>query len=90
MTGNDAKAVDEKNVCAEIGNAIGHVHIEAGDNAHDGNQGGNGENHTQEREEAAKLVSTKGAQGQFQGFAEGNESRSETPGAVFGHHGAPR
>src|SRR5208337_2487475 len=90
LTGNDAEAVNEKDVRAEIGNAIGHIHVEAGNYAHDGNEGGNCENHTQEREEAAELVGTEGAQGQFQSFAEGNESRPETPGAGLGHHGTPR
>src|SRR5208282_3373875 len=44
FTGNDAEAVNEENVGAKIGDAIGHVQIEAVDDAHDEDEGGNSEN----------------------------------------------
>ncbi len=45
FAGDDAEAVNQKNVGTEIGDAIGDVEVKARDDAHDDNQGGNGENY---------------------------------------------
>jgi hypothetical protein len=35
--------VNDEDVGAEVGDSVGDVHIEAGDDAHNGNEGSNGE-----------------------------------------------
>ena len=43
LAGDDAEAVNDEDVGAEVGDSVGDVHIEAGDDAHNGNEGSNGE-----------------------------------------------
>ena len=53
---DDAEAVDDQDVGAEICNFIGDVEIQTGDDAHYGNQRGHGQNHTEQGQKTAKLM----------------------------------
>ena len=46
--GDDAEAVDEENIGSEIRDAFGDVHVQAGDHAHDEDEGGDGEDDAEE------------------------------------------
>src|SRR5208283_231699 len=81
FTCDDAEAVDNKNVGSEIGDAVGDVHVEAGDDAHDGDESGNGENASEKGQEAAEFVGAEGAESKFKGFAEGDPGGAGALGA---------
>src|SRR4029077_2534302 len=78
FAGDDAEAVDQENVGTKIGDAIGDVEVEARDHAHDNDQGEDGENHAEEREEAAELVGSQGVQGELDGFRGGDPGSAES------------
>src|SRR5437016_11827985 len=50
--GDDAKAVDDENVGAQVRHAIGHIQVQAGDRAHDHRS----EEHTSELQSLTNLV----------------------------------
>ena len=49
--GDDAEAVDDEDVGAEVGDALGDVEVEAGDYAHDKDERGDGEDDAEKGEE---------------------------------------
>src|SRR6266849_7945364 len=57
LTGDDAEAIHNEHVCAEVGYAVGNVKVHPGDHAHHRHKGGYGQNYAQQGEEAAQLVS---------------------------------
>ena len=81
FTGDDPEAVNDENVGAEIGDAIGDVHVEAGDDAHDGDESGNGENDAEQGQEAAEFVSAQGVESEFKSFTKGDPGGAEALGA---------
>src|SRR6201988_2817818 len=86
-TGDDAEAVDDEDIGAEVGDAIGDVQIETGNDAHDRNEGGDGENDAEESKEAAELVSAESVESKTHGFGEGNPATADSvsPGGRHGH-----
>src|SRR6516225_5012227 len=74
LTGDNAETVDDEDIGAEIGDAVGDIEVEAGDDAHDHDQGGDGKNDAQEGEEAAEFVSAESVEGELKGFAKRDPS----------------
>src|SRR4029077_9488870 len=55
LTGDDAEAIYNEHVCAEVGYAVGNVKVHPGDHAHHRHKGGYGQNYAQQGEKAAQL-----------------------------------
>src|SRR6185437_7099496 len=66
------EAVEDKGVCAEIGDFGGHVEIQAVEDGHDGDERRNGKNYTEKSEEGAQLVRTKRVERQTQRLFQGD------------------
>ena len=60
--GDDAEAIHDEDVGAEVSNAVGDVEVKTGDHAHDRDESGDGENDAEESEETAELVSAEGVE----------------------------
>src|SRR5208282_5553570 len=66
--GEDGEASDEKAVGAEIGDAIGDVAVDTGDEGNDEDEGGNGDDDAEEHEEGTELVGANGLERHTDGF----------------------
>ena len=60
--GDDAEAIHDEDVGAEVSNAVGDVEVKTGDHAHNRDKSGDSENDAEEREETAELVSAEGVE----------------------------
>src|SRR5205823_1580910 len=81
LTGDDPEAVQNENVCAEIGNTVGDVEIQSGDHAHDRDQSRYGQNDSEQSQEAPQLMGAKGVKREAQRLRHGDQTAAET--AVF-------
>src|SRR5690348_17257074 len=59
FTGDNPEAVQNEDVCAEIGDAIGDVEIQPSDHAHDRDQSRYGQNDSEQSQEAPQLMGTQ-------------------------------
>ena len=68
-------AGDAVAISAHIGDVLGDVDIHAGDDRHDGDEGGGGKNNPEQRQEAAQLAAAQGPESARHGFPERCMSR---------------
>ena len=83
--GDDAEAVDEEDIGAEVSNAVGDIKVKAGDNAHDRDKSGDSKNDAKERQETAELVSAEGVESETHGFGESNPATANAAGLEQRH-----
>src|ERR1700730_13157733 len=81
LTGDDAEAVDQIDVCPKIGHAVGDIEVQSRDDAHYCYQGGYGQDYTQESQETAQFVGAQGVQRQPKGLDDGNGGRGDAAAA---------
>src|SRR6516162_6717088 len=68
--GDDREAGEEEDVGTHVGNAVGDVLVDAGDEGYDDDEGGYGEDDTEKHQKGTHFVGAKGLDGNTDGFAE--------------------
>src|SRR6266436_126331 len=77
LTGDDAEAIHDKDVGAQVGNAVGNVKVHPRDNAHHRHKGGYGQNYAKQGEKAAQLMRAQGVQRQAHGLQHGHGTAAQ-------------
>src|SRR5271170_5494931 len=62
LVGDYADAVDHESVGAQVGYFVRHINIEAVEHGDDGDESGDGEDHTQQGQESSQLMRAQGIQ----------------------------
>src|SRR5256886_6596275 len=70
--GDDGKTREQKDVGAQVGDAVGDVTVYAGDQGNDHDEGGDRKNDAQQHQEGAHFVGAQSLQGHTDRFSEQN------------------
>ena len=79
---DNAKAIHDEDICAEIGDAIGNVKVEAGDDAHHRHQRSDCQDYPEKGQETAQFMGAQSVQGEAERLFLGH------PGAPKRHYGS--
>ncbi len=78
LTRDDAEAIHDKDIGAEVGDAVRHVKVHPGDDAHYGHKCGYGQNDAEQGQKTAQFVRAQGVQRQPHGFHQGHGAAAQS------------
>ncbi len=88
FAGDNPEAVQNVDICTEIGDAVSHVKIESSDHAHHGDQRRYRQDDAKQSQETPQLMGTKGIEREPQRLQHGDQRAPET--ALLQGHLCPR
>ena len=77
FTGDNPEAVQDEDVGAEIGDAVGDVEIQPGDHAHYRDQRRYGQNDSEQRQETPQFMGAQGVQREAERLRHGDKTAAE-------------